>query len=169
MFFLRYLEREISIHPSFFSSSIHQRLKDQLYADLEGSCNGEYYIVCIMDIYNISPGRVRPGSGEAHFTILYRAILWKPFKGETIDCAVSSIKAQGVFCEAGPLTVFVSKMHLPPDMRHNPDATPPQYSNNAGDVIEKGSAVRVQLIGLRSDVGNMYAVGKMSAQWFGAS
>lgn len=129
MFFLRYLEREISIHPSFFGNSVHQRLKDQLYADLEGSCNGEYYIVCIMDIYNISAGRVRPGSGDAHFTILYRAILWKPFKGETvrivtarhtlpyilttdlqIDCAVSSIKPQGVFCEAGPLTVFVSKL-----------------------------------------------------------
>lgn len=84
MFFLRYLEREISIHPSFFGNNVNERLKDQLYADLEGSCNGEYYIVCIMDIYNISPGRVRPGSGEAHFTILYRAILWKPFKGETV-------------------------------------------------------------------------------------
>jgi DNA-directed RNA polymerase II subunit RPB7 len=84
MFFLRYLEREISIHPSFFGNSVHDRLRDQLFADLEGSCNGEYYIVCIMDIYNISPGKVRPGSGEAHFTILYRAILWKPFKGETV-------------------------------------------------------------------------------------
>jgi len=52
-------------------------------------------------------------------------------------------------------------------MRYNPDATPPQYSNDRGDIIEKGSAVRVQLIGLRSDVGNMYAVGKMGGQWFG--
>lgn len=52
-------------------------------------------------------------------------------------------------------------------MKYNPDATPPQFSNGAGDSIEKGSAVRVQLIGLRSDVGNMYAIGKMSAAWFG--
>ena len=52
-------------------------------------------------------------------------------------------------------------------MKFNPDATPPQYSNNAGDVIEKGSAVRLQIIGLRSDVGNMYAIGKMSADHFG--
>lgn len=91
MFFLRYLEREISIHPSFFAAHMHDKLKVQLYADLEGSCNGEYYIVCIMDVSNISPGRLRPGSGEAHFTILYRAILWKPFKGETVgisrECA----------------------------------------------------------------------------------
>ena len=57
--------------------------------------------------------------------------------------------------------------HLPPDMKYNPDASPPQYANGAGDVIEKGSAVRVQLIGLRSDVGNIYAIGKMSSAWFG--
>ncbi|EXJ57243.1 hypothetical protein A1O7_07590 [Cladophialophora yegresii CBS 114405] len=167
MFFLRYLEREMKIHPSFFASNITGILKNQLYAELEGSCNGEYYIVCIMDIYNISPGKVVPGLGEAIYTILYRAILWKPFKGETIDCAVNSVKPQGAFCEAGPLSVFVSKLHIPPDMRYNPDATPPQYSNDSGDVIEKGSAIRVKLIGLRSDVNHIYAIGKMSSQWFG--
>lgn len=110
MFFLRYLEREISIHPSFFGANITEVLKHQLYADMEGSCNGEYYIVCIMDIYNISAGKVVPGTGSAFFTILYRAILWKPFKGEAIDCVVDSCKPQGVFCFAGPLSVFVSKM-----------------------------------------------------------
>lgn len=57
--------------------------------------------------------------------------------------------------------------HLPKDMKYSPDAAPPQYSNGQGDVIEKGSVVRVQLIGLRSDVGNMYAIGKMSSAWFG--
>jgi len=167
MFFLRYLEREINIHPSFFGNNVHDRLKDQLYADMEGSCNGEYYVVCIMDIYNISPGKVMPGSGEATFVILYRAILWKPFKGETIDCMVTGVKPQGVFCEAGPLTVFVSQTHIPPDMTFNPDATPPQYSNGQADVIEKGSAVRLQIIGMRSDVGAIYAIGKMSGVWFG--
>lgn len=84
MFFLRYLEREISIHPSFFGANIQDVLKTQLYADMEGSCNGEYYIVCIMDIYNVSAGKVVPGTGSAFFTILYRAILWKPFKGEAV-------------------------------------------------------------------------------------
>lgn len=76
---------------------MHERLKDQLYTDLEGSCNGEYYIVCIMDISSISAGKVRPGSGEAHFVIIYRAILWKPFKGEAVRFVLS-------ICEAASLT-----------------------------------------------------------------
>jgi DNA-directed RNA polymerase II subunit RPB7 len=57
--------------------------------------------------------------------------------------------------------------HIPPDMTFNPDATPPQYSNGQADVIEKGSAVRLQIIGMRSDVGAIYAIGKMSGVWFG--
>lgn len=77
----------MSMHPSFFGANIHEKLKDKLYEDMEGSCNGEYYIVCIMDIYEISKGKVRPGTGIAEYTILYRAILWKPFKGEAVSTA----------------------------------------------------------------------------------
>lgn len=88
MFFLKYLEREISIHPSFFGREMEDRLRERLFADMEGSCNGEYYIICVIDIFNISPGRVKPGRGEANFTISYRAILWKPFKGETVSLRI---------------------------------------------------------------------------------
>jgi DNA-directed RNA polymerase II subunit RPB7 len=88
MFFLKYLEREISIHPSFFGREMEDRLRERLFADMEGSCNGEYYIICVIDIFNISPGRVKAGRGEANFTISYRAILWKPFKGETVSAMV---------------------------------------------------------------------------------
>lgn len=84
MFFLRSLEREISIHPSFLGANIHDFLTKKLYEDMEGSCNGEFFIICIMDIQDISLGKVRPGTGVADFTILYRAILWKPFKGEVV-------------------------------------------------------------------------------------
>ena len=101
MFFLKYLEREMKIHPSFFASNVNEILKGQLFSEMEGSCNGEYYIVCILDIFNISAGKVRPGSGEAFFTILYRAILWKPFKGETVGiCHVA--------CAGSLLTIAVT-------------------------------------------------------------
>ena len=91
MFFLRYLSRELDIHPSFFANNVNQFLTNQLYNDLEGHCNGEFYIICIMDVTNISAGKVMPGSGRAYFTMDYRAIIWKPFKGETVGHAVRKI------------------------------------------------------------------------------
>jgi DNA-directed RNA polymerase II subunit RPB7 len=90
-----------------------------------------------------------------------------PTDREEIDCSVTNVKQQGVFCEAGPLVVFVSKLHLPPDMKFVPEAPAPQFVNSSGETIVQGSAVRVQLIGLRSDVGQMFAIGKMSGAWFG--
>jgi DNA-directed RNA polymerase II subunit RPB7 len=84
-----------------------------------------------------------------------------------LDCAVTAVKPHGLLCEAGPLALFVSVHHMAADMKYNGAATPVNYTNNAGDTIEKGSAIRVQISGLRSDVGSMYAIGKMKDNWFG--
>jgi hypothetical protein len=53
-------------------------------------------------------------------------------------------------------------------MSYNPDTTPPQFSNPRGDeIIEKGTAVRTQIMGLRSDVNAILGIGRMSDSWFG--
>lgn len=85
MFFLRTLTREMTVSPGLFAKDMHEILKDQLYNEMEGSCNGEYYIICILDVTNFSKGRVLAGTAEAMFTLSYRAIVWKPFRGETVS------------------------------------------------------------------------------------
>ena len=47
------------------------------------------------------------------------------------------------------------------------DATPPQYTNGADEVIEKGSSIRVKITGLRSDVGAMFAIGSINDDYYG--
>ena len=84
MFFIHFLEHVLTLHPSFFGSHVKEYLTQKLLDDVEGVCTGDYYIVCVMDTYDISEGRVIPGSGLAEYTIMYRAIVWKPFKGETV-------------------------------------------------------------------------------------
>lgn len=84
MFFLYELERVITLHPSFFGPRVSDYLSKRLLEDVEGTCTGQYYIICVMDAYDISEGRVIPGSAVAEYTIHYRAVVWKPFKGETV-------------------------------------------------------------------------------------
>lgn len=84
MFFLHNLQKQIPIHPSYFGRDIKENLKNQLYQEVEGLCTGEYYIVAIVDISDISAGKILPGSGQAEYTVYYRAIVWKPFRGETV-------------------------------------------------------------------------------------
>jgi len=168
MFFLHDLERQITLHPSFFGAKTRDYLTERLFADVEGTCTGEYYIVCVMDTFDISPGRVVPGSGLAEYTINYRAIVWKPFKGETVDAVVTSVKLPGIFAEVGPLSVFVSRHMIPPEIKWDPDATPPQYTDNGDQVIEKGTSLRIKLIGMRTDVGQMWAIGSIKEDFLGA-
>jgi hypothetical protein len=53
-------------------------------------------------------------------------------------------------------------------MTYNPDTIPPQFSNARGDeIIIRGTAVRTQIMGLRSDVNAIMAIGRMSDSWFG--
>lgn len=88
MFFVKDMEQTITLHPSFFGPKIQFYLKDQLYRDMEGVNTGDFYIVAIMDVLDYSDGRVMPGSGFAEYTISYRAIIWKPFKGEVVSAVM---------------------------------------------------------------------------------
>ena len=76
MFFLYELDRVITLHPSFFGPRTKDYLTNKLYEDVEGTCNGQYYIVCVMDASNISEGRIMPGSGVGtSYVLLYPKLL----------------------------------------------------------------------------------------------
>ena len=89
MYFLHELERTITLHPSFFGPRVQEYLTNRLLEDVEGTCTGQYYIICVMDAYELSEGRVVPGSAVAEYTVLYRAVVWRPFKGETVSREIS--------------------------------------------------------------------------------
>ncbi|KAI1043711.1 hypothetical protein LB505_003634 [Fusarium chuoi] len=84
MFFLYNLERKVTLHPSFMGRNMHDLVTAKLLKDVEGTCAGSYFIISIMDAFEISEGRILPGLGMAEFTVGYRAVVWRPFKGETL-------------------------------------------------------------------------------------
>ena len=96
MFFLYNLERQVTLHPSYFGRNMHELVTGKLLKDVEGTCTGRYFIITIMDTFNISEGRILPGSGLAEFTVGYRAVVWRPFKGETVRLLLRSLL--GVLC-----------------------------------------------------------------------
>ncbi|KAK4086649.1 hypothetical protein Purlil1_9039 [Purpureocillium lilacinum] len=167
MFFLYNMERRVTLHPSYFGRNMHELVTSKLLKDVEGTCAGSYYIISIMDTFDISEGRILPGNGLAEFTVGYRAVVWRPFKGETVDAVVYSINPQGFFAQAGPLRLFVSAHLIPSDIKWDPNATPPQFTNNEDTVIEPGTHVRVKIIGTRTEVGEMWAIGSIKEDYLG--
>ena len=106
-----------------------------------------------------------------------------------VDAIVSSVNQMGVFADVGPLPVFVSnhvspksskatfsERHeliaaklIPPEIKWDARATPPQYTDNGEQVIEKGTHLRLKLIGIRSDVGTMFAIGSIKEDFLGSA
>lgn len=109
MFFVHNLERELFLHPSFFDAHAQQNIRDKLHMDMEGKIIGEMMVVTIIEIDEISEPKLVPGTGMARYDVSYRAIVWRPFKGEVVDGMVSSVLANGFFVDVGGLNVFVSK------------------------------------------------------------
>lgn len=56
---------------------------------------------------------------------------------------------------------------IPPDIKYDPNATPPQFTNNEDSVIEVGTHVRVKLIGTRAEVGAIYAIASIKEDYLG--
>ncbi|KAF7968723.1 hypothetical protein HWV62_29589 [Athelia sp. TMB] len=69
-----------------------QFLESKLYSDVEGTCSGQFgYIIAVVHIIDIGKGMVLSGSGQAEFITRYRAIVFKPFKGEVVDGVVNNV------------------------------------------------------------------------------
>jgi len=56
---------------------------------------------------------------------------------------------------------------IPPDIRFDPNATPPQFTNNEDSVIEVGTHIRVKIMGTRAEVGTMFAIASIKEDYLG--
>lgn len=169
MFFIKDLSLKLRLHPSYFGPNMDQYLKDKLLNDVEGKCTGQFgYIVCVLDYMkiNVGKGKVISGTGMAEFDVKYSAIVWKPFKGEVVDGVVTDVNKMGFFAEVGPLSVFVSTHLIPSNMKFDPTANPPAYQNS-DEIIEKGTRIRLRIVGTRTDVNEIYAIGSINEDYLG--
>ncbi|GMM50649.1 DNA-directed RNA polymerase II subunit [Starmerella bacillaris] len=169
MFFLKGLSLELTLHPSYFGPLMHQYLREKLLQEVEGTVSGEYgYIVSVVDgmEINVGSGVVQSGQGSATFNVKYHAIVFKPFKGEVVDAIVTNVNKMGVFCDVGPLSVFVSAHLIPQNMSFNPATNPPAFVSE-DQSIEKGSKIRVKIVGVRADVGKIFAIGSIKEDFLG--
>ncbi|PVI08068.1 DNA-directed RNA polymerase II 19 kDa polypeptide [Periconia macrospinosa] len=167
MFFIKELEKTIQLHPSYFGPLIRSHIHRELLLKEEGSSTGKFTIVCILDSFEISDGQVIAGSGAAEYTVHYKAIVWRPYKGEVMDGIVTSVIRAGFFVECGSLQAFVGRAMIPTDIKFDANATPAQWTDNGDQIIEKGTHIRIKIKGLRSEVDKMFAIGTMKEDYLG--
>lgn len=149
---------------------MNKYLRDKLLTDVEGTCSGQFgFIVSVLDSVdiNVGKGKIIPSSGYAEFEVQYRAIVWKPFKGEVVDGIVSKVEKIGIFVDVGPLEVFIAVQTLPSELQFNSSNNPPAYMGD-DQLITKGSKIRLKITAVRSDVNHIVALGSINEDYLGA-
>ncbi len=92
------LEKAIYLPPNLLGPKYKEKLHEKLIAQYEGQCSGRYgYIISITKIENIGIGKIQEGTGNAVFQVKFKAIVFRPFKGEILDAVVSNVSTVGYF------------------------------------------------------------------------
>ena len=92
MFYHISLDHEIMLHPRYFGPHLMDTIKQKLFAEVEGTCTGKYgFVIAVTTIDNIGAGLIQPGQGFVVYPVKYKAIVFRPFKGEILDAVVTQV------------------------------------------------------------------------------
>ncbi|EFN70218.1 DNA-directed RNA polymerase II subunit RPB7 [Camponotus floridanus] len=163
------LEHEILLHPRYFGPQLLDTVKQKLYTEVEGTCTGKYgFVVAVTTIDNIGAGIIQPGQGFVVYPVKYKAIVFRPFKGEVLDAIVTQVNKVGMFAEIGPLSCFISHHSIPEDMQFCPNVNPACYKSKEEDVvIQADDEIRLKIVGTRVDATGIFAIGTLMDDYLG--
>ncbi|OMJ10345.1 DNA-directed RNA polymerase II subunit rpb7, partial [Smittium culicis] len=123
-------------------------------------------VLTVLALVEIGVGTILPGNGSAEFKVKYSAIVYKPYKGQVVDGVVNNVNKLGFFADVGPLQVYVSQHLIPADMKFDPNGNPPNY-HSEDQKIEKGTPVRLKIVGTRVDATEIFVIGTIKEDYLG--
>ncbi|XP_059350891.1 DNA-directed RNA polymerase II subunit RPB7 isoform X2 [Daphnia carinata] len=152
MFYHIALEHEILLHPRYFGPQLMETVKQKLFTEVEGTCTGKYgFVIAVTTIDNIGAGIIQPGQGFVVYPVKYKAIVFRPFKGQVLDAVVTQVNKS-----------------IPSDMQFDPNSTPPCYKTQDEDVvIQQDDEIRIKIVGLRVDATDIFAIGTLMDDYLG--
>ncbi|XP_053613976.1 DNA-directed RNA polymerase II subunit RPB7 isoform X3 [Plodia interpunctella] len=146
------LEHEILLHPRYFGPQLLDTVKQKLYTEVEGTCTGKYgFVIAVTTIDSIGAGLIQPGQGFVVYPVKYKAIVFRPFKGEVLDAIVTQVNKS-----------------IPADMEFCPNVNPPCYKSKQEDnVIQEEDVIRLKIVGTRVDATGIFAIGTLMDDYLG--
>ena len=99
--------------------------------------------------------------------VRYACLVFRPARGEVLDCVVASVSKVGFFADAGPMQVFVSSHLLPDDYSYDAAGEAAFVAGDAGARVCAGCEVRLRVVGVRMDANEVFCVASMKDDYLG--
>jgi len=168
MFFLVPIETKIIIEPCNLNSRIDSYVYEKLIKKFEFKLHKKYgYIIKIKEIERITYPKVA-NEGSGMIRVKFKALVFRPIKGEVVDGVVSIINKIAVYSKLGPVDAGVSRRCMPSTMKFNFDS----YENHFVDkessaVIMKGELLRFRIISVRIAENKFEVMGVINNDFLG--
>ena len=127
-------------------------------------------MISVLEVHSndLPPGQVDNDTGSVTLEVEYTVILLRPFRNEVLDTVVTMASDEnGFFTRLGPLQIFVSRHCMPEDISFNTASGDCWVSEDEKVEIREGSVVRLRVIGISIDAGNIHAVGTINENHLG--
>ena len=144
MFFLLKISKYIIVTPDQLGPSLYSHIYAKLN-QLVGTCNIKWgYLITIFKIETIEDGVVNE-HGEAVWTVSFKALVFRPLKGEVLDGVVTELERVGIAVKVGAVKAFIPHTKIPNSMRFSEEQSAFIDENNVTDIIKKGCVVRFKV------------------------
>lgn len=118
MFFFVMISKHVRVPPEFLGPNMFDYVNQKLN-EMMGSCTVQYgYLLTIYNVEAIENGVVNQ-FGEALFTVRFKALVFRPLKGEVLDGVVEGIERVGIEVGIGGFRVFIPHTKIPERMQYN--------------------------------------------------
>ena len=135
---------------------------------MTGEVTDAGYVIHILNFPDtgLAKGPIDNLTGRVRFDVTYDALCFKPFRNEVLDTLALQCTSQGFFAEAGPFTLFVSRIHIPGEFEFRPEDTS-WASSESGAVLRAGSAVRLRIMGVNPVSRSIAGIGTINEPHLG--
>ena len=90
-----------------------------------------------------------------------QAVVLRPFQAEVLDAVVTCVEKYGVFCQAGPLGIFVFEQEMP-GFRFDATTVPPSWVGEDDVRIRDNTELRLRILGVQTDATRLSALGSIA-------
>lgn len=170
VFFKRRLTRTILVHPQHLGRTLKDHIKEQIQNEVLGEAVKDIgYVIMILaiDDSNVGKGLIDHMTGRVRYEVSFDAIVFRPFKNEVMDAVCSVCTSQGFFAEAGPFSLFVSRVHIPAEMTFRQEDSS-WSSSETGLSIKGGGHVRLKIMGTTMVSRGISGIGTINEPYLGA-
>ncbi|KAF2085684.1 DNA-directed RNA polymerase III 25 kd polypeptide [Saccharata proteae CBS 121410] len=123
MFMTTTISDLIQIKPEEFEKSSAEALKDAIHTKYANKVIQEVGLcICLRDILKSSEGLIGHGTGIVNVNVVFRLVVFRPFKGEVIEGKISAADHTGIHVQVdffdeifvpGPVNLFEGTKYVP--------------------------------------------------------